>query len=384
MKTVAKSTGLTIRLGLTAIALLLGQQALAAGTLAGTIVSNQAIVDYDVNGADQTDIVSTAAGSPPGTGDATTFRVDNKVDFSLVTLDTALQTTGLNDTDVPTLFRLTNEGNSVQDFRLTPDNLPDTTADPFAGPNPDNIDMAALVAYVDDGDGIWEPGGDDSDLFVDELAPDATVDIWVAGTGPAAGATGDVAVVDLDATVRAGGTAGTEGAAVSQDAGDLDDPDAVQTVFADGIASGPGLGDGVETAQSGYQISTAALAITKSVAVISDPFNDTTNPKAIPGAILEYTITVVNSGTQDADDIVITDAIDALLTFVAAAYGANQDVRYRIDANPFSYCDASDGDATDCDLAGGANLTVGGTSLSLTVAAGETLEVSFRVEIPAI
>jgi len=383
MKTATKSTGLIIRLGLSAIVLLLGQQALAAGTAAGTTVYNQASVDYDVNGTDQTDILSTAFGSPPGTADRTEFRVDNKVDFSLVRADVALQTTGLNDTDVPTRFTLTNEGNSVQDFRLTPDNLPDTTADPFGGPNPDNIDMAALVAYVDDGDGLWNPALD-TETFVDELAADATVTIWVSGTGPAAGATGDVAVVDLDATVREGGTGGTEGGPVTQDDGDADDPDLVQVVFADGIAVGPGLGDGVETAQSGYQVSTAALAITKAVTVISDPFNDTTNPKAIPGAILEYSIVIVNSGTQDADDIVITDDIDTLLlTFVGDAYGPDLDVRYEIDGGPFSYCDASDGTATDCDFAT-PTLTVGGTTLSLTVGAGETLTVEFRVEIPAI
>lgn len=381
MSSVINRAGLFVRLGLTAAALLLGQQAVAAGTLAGTVISNQASVDYDVNGADQTDILSTAAGSAPGTGDPTTFVVDNKVDFSLVTADTALQTTGLGQLNVPTRFTLTNEGNSVQDFRLDPDNLAAGTADPFAGPNPDNTDMAALVAYVDDGDGLWNPALDTA-TYVDELAPDLSVTIWVASTGPATGATGDVAVVDLDATVREGGLAGTEGGPVTQDDGDADDPNLVQVVFADGVGSGPGLGDGVETDQSGYQVSTAALAITKSVSVFSDPFNGTTNPKAIPGAILEYSITVVNSGTQDADDIVISDVIDALSTFVADAYGAGQDVRYDIDGGPFSYCNASDGDATDCDLAG-ATLTVGGTGLSLTVAPTETLTVSFRVEIPS-
>jgi len=381
MKPVIKRAGLIVRLGLTAIALLLGQQALAAGTLAGTVVPNQASVDYDVNGTDQTDILSTAAGSLPGTGDPTTFVVDNKVDFSLVTADVALQTTGLGQLNVPTRFTLTNEGNSVQDFRLDPDNLTGGTADPFGGPNPDNTDMAALVAYVDDGDGLWDPLLDTA-LYVDELAADASITIWVAATGPATGATADVAVVDLDATVREGGLLGTEGGPVTQDDGSADDPDTVQVVFADGVGSGPGLGDGVETDQSGYQVSTAVLAITKSVTVISDPFNGTVNPKAIPGAIVEYSVEVVNSGTQDADDIVVTDAIDALVTFLVAAYGANQDVRYDIDGGPFSYCDASDGDATDCDLAG-ATLTVGGTGLSLTVAAGETLTVSFQVEIPS-
>ena len=85
MKPEVNRSSLMSRLGIVAAALLLGQQAFAAGTLAGTVVSNQASVDYDVNGADQTDILSTAAGSPPGTGDPTTFVVDNKVDFSIVT-----------------------------------------------------------------------------------------------------------------------------------------------------------------------------------------------------------------------------------------------------------------------------------------------------------
>ena len=381
MEIVIKRARLFFRLGLTAATLLLGQQVLAAGTTAGTVVSNQASVDYSVNGADQTDILSTAAGSAPGTGDPTTFVDDNRVDFSLVTADVALQTTGLGQTNVPTRFTLTNEGNSVQDFRLDAGNLPDTTADPFGGGNPDNTDMAALTAYVDDGDDTWNPATDTA-LYVDELAPDATVTIWVAATGPATGVTGDVAVIDLDATVRAGGLLGTEGGPVTQDSGVADDPDAVEVVFADGVGSGPGLGDGVETDQSGYQVATASLEVTKDVTVVSDPFNDTVNPKAIPGAVIEYSVQVTNSGTQAASGIVVTDAIDALVTFLADAYGAGQDIRYEIDGGPFSYCDASDGDATDCDLAG-TTLTVGGAGLVLTVAPTETLTVSFRVQIPA-
>ncbi|MDH3532656.1 MAG: hypothetical protein OEO82_06965 [Gammaproteobacteria bacterium] len=381
METVVMRTGLLFRLGLTAAALLLGQQVIAAGTVAGTVVSNQASVDYSVNGADQTDILSTAAGSPPGTGDATTFVVDNRVDFSLVTADTALQTTGLGQAGVPTRFTLTNEGNSVQDFRLDAANLPDTTVDPFGGSQDDNIDMAALTAYVDDGDGIWNPATDTA-TYVDELLPDASVTIWVAGTGPAAGVTGDVAVIDLDATVRAGGAPNAEGGPVTQDNGAADDPGVVQVVFADGIGSGPGLGDGVETDLSGYQVSTANLVVVKDRTVISDPFNDTVNPKAIPGAIVEYSVQITNNGTQAASGIVITDDITALVNFLADAYGTNQDVRYDIDGGGDSFCDATDGDATNCDIAG-TTLTVGGSGLVLTVAPAETLTVSFRVEIPA-
>ncbi len=53
----------------------------------------------------------------------------------------------------------------------------------------------------------------------------------------------------------------------------------------------------------------AQLSMTKTMRVISDPLNGTQNPKAIPGAIVEYELTVTNTGegTSDTDSIVIVD-----------------------------------------------------------------------------
>ena len=55
------------------------------------------------------------------------------------------------------------------------------------------------------------------------------------------------------------------------------------------------------------------LGVTKVSTVISDPVNGTTNPKLIPGAVVQYVITVTNSGpgTVDASSLVITDPIPA-------------------------------------------------------------------------
>lgn len=50
----------------------------------------------------------------------------------------------------------------------------------------------------------------------------------------------------------------------------------------------------------------------KTVATISDPVNGTTNPKNIPGAIVEYSLIVTNSGgAADSNTIFIRDAIPA-------------------------------------------------------------------------
>jgi hypothetical protein len=55
------------------------------------------------------------------------------------------------------------------------------------------------------------------------------------------------------------------------------------------------------------------LVHTKSVRVESDPFNDTNNPKRIPGSIQVYTIRITNqaTGAVDNDSIDIVDSIPA-------------------------------------------------------------------------
>ena len=51
------------------------------------------------------------------------------------------------------------------------------------------------------------------------------------------------------------------------------------------------------------------MSITKSSIVVSDPVNNTTNPKRIPGAIIRYCFVVDNSGNGTADDVKIKDTL---------------------------------------------------------------------------
>ncbi len=59
------------------------------------------------------------------------------------------------------------------------------------------------------------------------------------------------------------------------------------------------------------QTITASLLVSKIARTISDPVNGTTNPKAIPGAVVEYTVGVSNQGLGpvDVDSLVITDPL---------------------------------------------------------------------------
>lgn len=63
-------------------------------------------------------------------------------------------------------------------------------------------------------------------------------------------------------------------------------------------------------------VGTANITISKNSAVLSDPIN-ATNPKAIPGAIVEYTINVNNAGYGyiNTDTIVLTDPVAPGTTF---------------------------------------------------------------------
>lgn len=70
------------------------------------------------------------------------------------------------------------------------------------------------------------------------------------------------------------------------------------------------------TGQSTMIVGTPNITISKNSAVLSDPIN-ASNPKAIPNAIIEYTITVENSGFGyvDFNSTVITDPVAAGTTF---------------------------------------------------------------------
>ncbi|GAA0471854.1 hypothetical protein GCM10009096_11120 [Parasphingorhabdus litoris] len=65
----------------------------------------------------------------------------------------------------------------------------------------------------------------------------------------------------------------------------------------------------------------AVLEISKQSTVVSDPVNGTTNPKAIPGAVIRYTIEVTNRGDApvDTSTIEIADILPSDISYNAAS-----------------------------------------------------------------
>lgn len=81
----------------------------------------------------------------------------------------------------------------------------------------------------------------------------------------------------------------------------------------------PGVGDTINCVITNERRNTAVLVIEKTSQIISDPVNGTSNPKAIPGAVIEYAITIRNAGRErvDSNSIVIVDVMPSGMAFAA-------------------------------------------------------------------
>ncbi len=361
MKLVDGRIGLSLRLGAMIVALLVGQQAMAIGTRAGTSVVNTATVEYRVGTVDQTPIDSNTV----------EFVVDRRVDFDLTPLGGALVTVSPGETDAFFDFLLTNDSNSEVDFTI---DLAQMVGGSVRG-STDDADMAT-VDYAVSANSVANGDTDpvrNGPQFVDELAADDGIRIRVFGDAALTMLNGEVAGVQLDATAGEPGTASVEGAALVE-SGNTDL--GIENVFAE---DGSG-GDGVQTAFDGWTVISASLAVNKSYTVIA---GDLGSGLPIPGATVEYVIQIVNSSTTPATNIVVTDAIDTDVTLnlnVAAYGGEDIDIDNGGTPLPCNLEDNADGDG--CDLVGN-DVTVGDLSeITITIAGSSTMTLTYQVTIP--
>lgn len=298
--------------GTAAIAGVSGGQAYAqtasTTTAAGTPVSNTAQASYSVNGAAQTTTSNTA-----------TFVVDRKVNLTVTKAQDADTQVSLGQTGAVTAFRVTNNTNGTQDFLLQADQNIGTVV--YVGT--DNYDLTNLKAFVDsNGDGIYQPGTDVA-TYIDELKPDESRVVFLVGDVPTS-QLAQLAIVDLHVTVAEGGATGTQGGRLVQTTLNVANQDAeVDVVFADNDSDGLGLDalhDGEARAYLAYNVGVknVDLSVVKSMRVLSDGFSATLNPKAVPGATVEYCLSVRNATLLTAaSNVTLTDVLPANITYVA-------------------------------------------------------------------
>jgi uncharacterized repeat protein (TIGR01451 family) len=370
------------RVGLACVAfgaIAISQQALAAGTAANTDIVNRATVNFQVGGVAQTPIESSPTGnstSGVGNGANTTFKVDNKIDLTVTESTGAATTVGAGSVNQITTFKVTNTGNNTQGYNLSAANVGGTLfsrADAFDMTNVRTFVSTAACSTVSTTPAY--NAGTDTAVNITTLAADACAYVFVVADTPVTAANGTAANVRLTALTRVATTL----AAVTQTAG-AESATVVDVVFADAGR------DAQETADDQYFVQTAALSVGKTSTVISDPFNSTTNPKSIPGAIMEYGITLTNTGAVSATVVTITDPLPTNTTFANGVYNsAASNVSIAVGAAT-TFCQAETGgtdtNADGCFRTAAGVLTVGAPALTtIATGAGNAVTVRFRVTI---
>ncbi|NIJ37029.1 putative repeat protein (TIGR01451 family) [Sphingopyxis panaciterrae] len=283
----------------------------AAGTTAGTQIINTATVNYQVGGI--------AQGSQNASN---TIMVDRRVELLVEEDGTTTTEVSPGQTNAVTTFRLTNKTNEILDFALTASQISGIAA---AHGGTDSFDVTNVRIYRDNPAGAGVGTYDASDTLVayaDEVGIDASIRLFVVADIPAGLGTNAVAGVRLTATAAEGGTAGSPGALVTQTAGA--NTAGKDTVFADAAGVTDAARDGSHSDDDDYTVKTATLTVTKSSRVVSDLVNGTSNPKMIPGAVIEYCIAVANAtGGVAATSVAITDSVPTQLTFVPSTIKLN-------------------------------------------------------------
>lgn len=310
-----------------AMVLALPTQAQAAGTRAGSTISNTASASYDTGGGTQT-----------VDSNQVDLLVDELLDVTVDSSDPADVPTTPGATTQRLTYSITNNGNGVESFGLTT----------VANGGGDDYDPTVTQIYIDNGDGVFDantdtlytPGANDP-----TLDPDESVTIFVLSTTPAGVADGDRGTVSLVAAAKTGtGAPGTSFAGQGEGGGDA----VVGSTGADGQDQGA------------FVVSAATVSLVKS-AVIVDPFGGS---EPVPGATITYTIVATVAGSGSVGGLAVTDNIPADTSYVAGS----------ITLGGTAQTDAVDTDAGDYN----------GTRVNValgTVAGGQTRTVTFKTTI---
>jgi uncharacterized repeat protein (TIGR01451 family) len=296
-------------------------------TAADTPVSNTFTLTYDVGGVTQPPIDTSDPGDPNG---PTVFTVDRLIDLTVESLGD--ETSAPGSTNEELVYSLQNLGNDDQAYSLTViEEAATSTTD-----TEDPADATPVIQYyIDDGDGVYEPGGDDGTLVTYDpanppvLGPDEV--LWVVVTqdirsDAVDGNTADITLLadTLDPTAPFAETVD------DADGNDADAAAAAENVFVDGQGTGneAATPDGDHSATGTYIVASADISAIKDVAMHSQDGSTCTaipgTPIAggyfVPGGCVEYTITVTNSGSDAATDIDVSDTLPAELLFAAADF----------------------------------------------------------------
>ncbi|MEL6531002.1 MAG: hypothetical protein AAFQ27_13655 [Pseudomonadota bacterium] len=277
--------------------------ALAVGTTAGDTITNSVTVSYQVGNDPNTTQTAT---------DSDTFTVDRVIDVNVNLTSATPVTVAPGEVQAVLAFDVTNLSNDVVDLDLS------TVLTGGTAANIENITI-----YRDtNGDGILQQSEIDAGAitFLDEVAADdglgtETIEVIVVADITTDAVNGDTFDIVLVADAHEAGAAGL-GAEITANNGDANTA-GEDTVLADGSGSSEeAANDGAHSDTGSFSVAGAVVSVVKSSRIVSDPVNGTNNPKAIPGAVIEYCIAVTNgAGAATATDVAVSDDLPGDVTF---------------------------------------------------------------------
>lgn len=276
--------------------------AFAVGTTAGDTITNSVSVTYQVGNDPNTEQEVT---------DSDTFTVDRVIDVNVNLTSATPVSVAPGQTQAVLAFDVTNLSNDTVDLDLS------TVLTGGTAANIENITI-----YEDlNGDGVLQQAEIDAGAitFLDEVAADdgtgaETLQVLVVADITTDAVNADTFDIVLVADAHEAGAAGL-GAEITADNGA--NTAGVDTVLADGTGTAEEVAnDGDHSDEGTFSVAGALVSVVKSSRIVSDPVNGTTNPKAIPGATIEYCIAVTNAaGAADATAVSVNDDLPGDVTF---------------------------------------------------------------------
>jgi uncharacterized repeat protein (TIGR01451 family) len=274
-----------MQIGITLLATAFAQSTFALNTAAGTVISNTATVSYSVG-----------ASSLSATSTPVTVTVQELIKATIESKDAGKeQTVGPNQGNAGLKFELTNTGNGNEAFIITQENI--SLVDQF-DTDLDNI-------YFDsNANNIFDPLTDviyDPTAAYALLAPEASITLWIGSKDiPSSPTNGDRADIRVNALSQTFSTAGNSNPAV----GNIVAGGGDSSTAAIHANSGPAS----DTATFIMDTSAITINIQKSIEDVRDSIT-ATGDQAIPGAEVDYLITVEVTGTGDATTVVVNDPL---------------------------------------------------------------------------
>ena len=301
----------------------------AAGTAAGTDITNTATATYTGPDGVEASVDSNTV----------TLLVDELLDVSVSSADTGDVGVLPGASNQVLKFTLTNSGNGPEAFVLTAE----------ANAGGDDFDPVVTSIVLDtNGNGAYDAGVDTVYAVGSNdpaLQPDTSLIVFVLSSIPVGASDAQRGQVDLLAAASTGtGAPGTSFAGQGEGGGDA----VVGATGADSRDDGS------------YRVNAANVTFTKAASV-TGPFGGTS---VIPGTVITYTLTASVGGSGTLSNVAVTDPIPAGTTYRPGT----------LTLEATTLTDAADADA--------GRFTGSGIAVALgSVAAGTSRTITFQVEI---